>query len=57
MTLELLEQAHRLVLDEASGGEGLSVVQATRRLKYSKTTLYRELSAAEAQEGANDLAA
>jgi DNA invertase Pin-like site-specific DNA recombinase len=57
MTPELLEQAQRLALDEAAGGEGLSVAQAAKRLKISKTTLYRELSAAQAQEGANDLAA
>ncbi|WP_267898291.1 recombinase family protein [Teichococcus wenyumeiae] len=57
MTPELLEQAQHLVLDEAAGGEGLSVAQAAKRLKISKTTLYRELSAAQAQEGANDLAA
>jgi DNA invertase Pin-like site-specific DNA recombinase len=57
MTPELLEQAQRLVLDEAAGGEGLPVALAAKRLKISKTTLYRELSAAQAQEGANDLAA
>jgi DNA invertase Pin-like site-specific DNA recombinase len=57
MTPELLEQAQHLVLDEAASGEGLSVAQAAKRLKISKTTLYRELSAAQAQEGANDLAA
>jgi DNA invertase Pin-like site-specific DNA recombinase len=57
MTPELLEQAQHLVLDEAASGEGLSVAQAAKRLKISKATLYRELSAAQAQEGANDLAA
>jgi DNA invertase Pin-like site-specific DNA recombinase len=57
MTPDLLEQAQRLVLDEAAGGEGLSVALAAKRLRVSKTTLYRKLSSEQAQEGAKDLTA
>lgn len=51
MTIEMLDEARRLMGDAAEGGEGLSVQQAARQLGVGKSTLYREL---QAQEEASD---
>lgn len=57
MTPEKLEQAMRLMADEAEGGEGMSITAAAKRIGVGKSTLARDIAAAAEKEGADDLEA
>jgi len=55
ITPEMVEEARRLMSDEAEGGEGLSARDAAKRVGMSASALYGELRALDEQEGADDL--